>query len=59
MKSIKVDVNLSFDEMSKFDKNFHAAIINEVLAKGVEHLHPFNIKIDEIKKSDISYDMSE
>jgi hypothetical protein len=57
MKSINVRITLTFDDMNKYGKDFHVALINEIMSKGANHLKPLNINIQEVKKLDVSYDM--
>lgn len=58
MKSINVNVKIRFKDMNKYSKEFHVALVNELLNKGEKNLELLDVTIEKVKGSDISYDYS-
>jgi hypothetical protein len=53
-----VNIVLTYDNMSKYGKDFHVAVINEIMNKGVKHLSLLNVNVKEVNRMDVSYDFS-
>jgi hypothetical protein len=58
MKFINVHIKLSFNDMGNFEKDFHVSLINEIMKKGTKHLKSLNVNVEEVRRNDVSYDMS-
>ena len=57
LKHIRADVKFNFGDAATYSKEFHVALINEVIKAGIEHVNKSGIKIDatQVFPKDIGY----